>query len=80
MLFRSLNEEPENVYTVLYPTVAGRVVHKELKLTLPAANDGLRVLTLEPMDPGIVFQKIIVDLGGYKQTHLFMNESPNTRN
>ncbi|NLX73941.1 MAG: glycosyhydrolase [Bacteroidales bacterium] len=76
----NLNEEPENVYTVLYPTVAGRVVHKELKLTLPAANDGLRVLTLEPMDPGIVFQKIIVDFGGYKQTHLFMNESPNTRN
>lgn len=76
----NLNEEPENVYTVLYPTVAARVVHKEVKLTLPVSNEGLRVLTLEPMDPGVVFQKIIVDFGGYKQTHLFMNESPNTRN
>lgn len=71
----NLNEEPANVYTFLYPTVARRVVEKEVKLNLPATADNLYTLTLKPLDPGIVFEKIVVDCGGYQKTYLFMNES-----
>lgn len=72
----NLNEEPANVYTFLYPTVARRVVEKEVKLSLPATADTLHTLTLKPLDPGIVFEKIVVDCGGYQKTYLFMDESP----
>lgn len=74
-----LNENPENIYTVFYPTVAGRVVKKDVDFNLPESSDGIQTLILEPMDPGIVFQKIIVDFGGYKKTHLFMNETNSKR-
>ncbi len=36
-------------------------------------------LVLKPLNPGIVFEKVIVDYGGYKKSYLFMNESPNKR-
>ena len=72
----NLNEEPENVYTTLYPTVARRVVESRVKLGLPVSQNGLQTLTLKPLDPGIVFEKIVVDWGGYRNTYLFMDESP----
>ncbi|OJX92527.1 MAG: glycosyhydrolase [Paludibacter sp. 47-17] len=74
-----LNEKPENIYSVFYPTVARRVVEKKVKLEVPASADGMQVLTLTPLDPGIVFQKIVVDFGGYKNSYLFMDESPSIR-
>ena len=43
------------------------------------AADGkaaLHTLTLQPRHPGIVFEKIVVDFGGYKPSYLFMDESP----
>ena len=76
----NLNEEPENVYTIFYPTVAGRVIKKEEQLHLPATTDGIQTLIVKPLDPGTVFEKIIVDFGGYQETYLFMEESPNKRN
>lgn len=72
----NLNEEPQNVYTLLYPTVARRVVESKVKLPLPVSQDGMRTLRLKPLDPGIVFEKIVVDFGGYRDSYLFMNESP----
>lgn len=72
----NLNEEPQNVYALLYPTVARRVVESKVKLPLPASQDGMRTLRLKPLDPGIVFEKIVVDFGGYRDSYLFMNESP----
>lgn len=75
----NLNEDPENVYAVFYPTVARRVVKKNATLQLPASTDGIQTLVVKPLDPGIVFQKIIVDFGGYQETYLFMDESPNRR-
>ena len=75
----NLNEDPENIYSVFYPTVAGRVVKKDINLSLPQSEEGVYTLILEPMDPGIVFEKIIVDFGGYEETHLFMNETPKKR-
>jgi hypothetical protein len=71
-----LNEKTENIYAVFYPTVARRVVAKQVKLKLPATADKTQTLVIKPLDPGIVFEKIVVDCGGYKDSYLFMNESP----
>ncbi len=70
-----LNERPENIYTVFYPTVASRVVEKTLRLPLDAAR-ATHSLVLEPHAPGIVFEKVVVDMGGYRPSHLFMEETP----
>lgn len=70
-----LNEEPENIYSVFYPTVARRVIEKEVKLTLPVKEGNVQTLTFKPLDPGVVLEKIVVDYGGYKKSYLFMNES-----
>jgi len=75
----NLNENPENVYTVFYPTVARRVVEKTVKLEIPQSTNGMQTLTLTPLDPGIVFEKIVVDYDGYKKSYLFMDETENDR-
>lgn len=75
----NLNEDPENIYTVFYPTVARRVIEKKVDLQVPASKDGLFTLNLKPLDPGIVFEKIVVDFGGYQGEYLFGEESPNKR-
>ena len=67
-----LNEDPQNIYSVYYPTVARRVV--ETVSVLPAAG-GWSELVLRPLDPGIVFEKIVVDYGGYTPQFLFGTES-----
>ena len=71
-----LNEDPQNIYSVYYPTVARRVV--ETVSDLPASG-GWNELTLRPLDPGIVFEKIVVDYGGYTPQFLFGEESAATR-
>ncbi len=75
----NLNENPENVYSVFYPTVARRVVKNEVKLKVPISKDNRKTLTIKPLDPGIVFEKIVIDYGGYKESYLFMDETPNRR-
>lgn len=70
----NLNENPENIYSVYYPTVARRVVKK--KVPLKAGKAGETFLEIKPIDPGIVFEKIVIDLGGYKPSYLFGKESP----
>jgi len=71
----NLNEAPENIYTVFYPTVASRVIESEVRLAVPHGPDGYRALRLMPLDPGIVFEKIVVDFGGYTPQRLFGPES-----
>lgn len=71
----NLNELPENIYDVFYPTVARRVVEKKIKLELPVSNDGVYILDFKPLNPAIVLEKIVVDWGGYKDSCLYMNES-----
>ena len=68
-----LNEDPKNIHTVYYPTVARRVV--ETVSELPA-QPGWQELVLRPLDPGIVFEKVVIDYGGYTPRFLFGNESP----
>ena len=67
-----LNEDPKNIHSVYYPTVARRVV--ETVSDLPAAP-GWQDLVLRPLDPGIVFEKIVIDYGGYTPRFLFGEES-----
>ena len=74
-----LNEKPENIYSVYYPTVAQRVAVEKIDLNLPAGNDGVYELVVEPLDPGIVFEKIVIDFGGYVPSYLMGNESSHSR-
>ena len=74
-----LNEKPENIYSVYYPTVAQRVAVEKIDLALPAGTDGVHELVIEPLDPGIVFEKIVIDFGGYVPSYLMGNESPHSR-
>jgi len=76
---QNLNEDQANIYSVFYPTVARRIVENETELQLPKTADGQQTLIIKPLDPGIVFEKIIVDFGGYEKTYLFMDESPFVR-
>lgn len=75
-----LNEHPDNIYSVFYPTVARRVVEKIVRLPLPTPDsDGTICLYLKPLDPGVVFEKIVIDCGGYQPEYLFGKESKCTR-
>jgi len=71
-----LNEAKENIYTIFYPTVARRVVENVVRMKVDnAGNKGkLHTLTLHPEDPAIVFEKIVIDGGGYKSQFLFGEE------
>lgn len=74
----NLNEKPENIYSIYYPTVASRVIEK--KVPLKVGKSGQTFLEIKPLDPGIVFEKIVIDLGGYKPGYLFGTETLHVRN
>ena len=74
----NLNEAKENIYSVFYPTVARRVVESVVTLPFDASKKE-HILTLSPNDPAIVFEKIVVDAGGYQPEFLFGEESPKVR-
>ena len=58
---KDLNEKPENIYNIYYPTIATRIVDQVIELELPATADGIHTLTFTPNDPAIVFEKIVID-------------------
>ena len=64
---KDLNEKPENIYNIYYPTIATRIVDQVIELELPATADGIHTLTLTPNDPAIVFEKIVIDRRGGKE-------------
>ena len=64
---KDLNEKPENIYNIYYPTIATRIVDKVIEVELPASADGIHTLTLTPNDPAIVFEKIVIDGRGGKK-------------
>ena len=74
---QELNEKPENIYSVYYPTIASRVVEKIVEVPVDS-NVDVHELIIHPQDPGIVFEKIVIDLGGYQKQFLFGKESPKT--
>ena len=57
----NLNEKPENIYDIYYPTIATRIIDKVTEVELPATGDGIHTLTLTPNDPAIIFEKIVID-------------------
>ena len=61
-----MNEKPENIYSIYYPTITTRIVDKVIELELPASSDGIHTLT--PNDPAIVFEKIVIDGRGGKKS------------
>lgn len=76
---KDLNETPENIYKVYYPTVARRVVESVVTLPFSPASGGVHTVTLSPCDPAVVFEKVVIDFGGYSPSYLFMPESVRTR-
>jgi hypothetical protein len=69
----------KNNYSKMYPTGAARVIETVIILTLPKTVNGAHVLTIRPLDPGVVVYKVVVDDGGFEQTYLNMLESPYKR-
>ena len=67
-----LDKQPYQ-YTTFYPTIARRVVEKVAGFKVKDAD--VHELTLTPKHAGIVFEKIIVDFGGYQGEYLFGTES-----
>jgi hypothetical protein len=65
----------KNNYSKMYPAGAARMIETVTTLALPHSTDGMHVLTIRPLDPGVVFYKVVVDDGGYEQTYLKMPES-----
>jgi hypothetical protein len=57
--------------------IYGRIVEKVVEL--PVGRNSIHELTLHPRHPGIVFEKIVIDFGGYKPSYLFGHESEATR-
>ncbi len=71
-----LNEKPENIYSIYYPTVARRIIDAVVDLPFSSTSDGYHTLTIHPNDPATIIEKIVIDLGGYKKSYLFGDESP----
>ena len=71
---KTLVDRQPYMYSDYYPAVARRIVEKVVEVPVGEGSD--HELTLQPKHPGIVFEKIVVDWGGYKPSYLFMDESP----
>ena len=71
---KTLVDRQPYMYSEYYPAVARRIVEKTV--TLPVSKQDFHELTIVPRHPGIVFEKIVVDCGGYQSQYLFGEESP----
>ena len=71
---KTLVDRQPYMYSEYYPAVARRIVEKTV--TLPVSQKDFHELTIVPRHPGIVFEKIVVDCGGYQSQYLFGEESP----
>ena len=74
---KTLVDRQPYMYSEFYPTIARRVVEKVVELPVAAAD--FHELVLHPVNPGIVFEKIVVDYGGYQSQYLFGQEATVTR-
>lgn len=57
----------------MYDVVATRIIEKVETLSVSGAGD--HVLSIAPIEPGLVVEKIVIDFGGYSKSHLFGTES-----
>jgi len=65
------------MYSDFYPTIARRVVENTVEM--PVGNVETHELTIHPRHAGIVFEKVVVDFGGYSPSYLFGTESESKR-
>ena len=63
------------MYSLFYPTIARRIVENVVTIPVQHTADGYHLLTLCPQVPGIVFEKVVVDYGGYQPSYLFGDET-----
>ena len=70
---KTLLDKQPYMYSEFYPAVARRIVEKVVEL--PVGTSDMHELTIRPQHPGIVFEKIVVDFGGYKSQYLFGEET-----
>lgn len=63
-------------YSKMYPAAAARIIETDITFPLIRTLDKTHILKIRPLNPGVVFEKVIVDDGGYEQTFLKMPESP----
>ncbi|MBQ9669233.1 MAG: glycosyl hydrolase 115 family protein [Prevotella sp.] len=70
---RNLVDREPYLYSLFYPTIARRVVENTVEL--PVADGTQHELRLHPRHPGIVFEKVVVDFGGYQPQYLYGEES-----
>ena len=75
---KTLVDRQPYMYSEFYPTIARRVVEKTVELPVNRSGE-IHELTLQPRHPGIVFEKIVVDFGGYQPSYLFGKESVFTK-
>ena len=74
---KNLVDKQPYQYSVFYPTIARRVV--ENTVTFPVGSSETHELVIHPRHSGIVFEKIVVDFGGYRPSYLFGTESETKR-
>jgi hypothetical protein len=70
---KTLVDRQPYMYSDFYPTIARRVVEKVVELPVSAGD--VHELTVTPCHPGIVFEKLVVDFGGYQPQYLFGEET-----
>ena len=78
---RNLNKDMnwQHCYDLMYPAGAARVIEIEEELEVKPVDGNTYQLDIRPLTPGLVFQRIIVDLGGHGKTFLHGVESEYTR-
>ena len=70
---KTLVDRQPYMYSEFYPAVARRIVEKVVEL--PVGQADIHELTISPKHPGIVFEKIVIDYGGYQPQYLFGEET-----
>lgn len=58
----------------MYDVVATRIIEKTVNLKADGSKSVHR-LTIRPIEPGMVLEKIVIDFGGYQPQHLFGSEN-----
>ncbi len=78
---RNLNKDMnwQHCYDLMYPAGAARVIEIEQEMEARPVKDDVYQLHIRPLTPGLVLQRIVVDLGGYRPSMLHGKESDYVR-
>lgn len=60
----------------MYDVAAARIIETVTSLPFQAVSGQPNVLTIAPLDPGLVLEKVVIDFGGYQPQYLKGLESP----